>query len=267
MRPKTRSEGSTLLTSITRAWLAAPLAALAMLPLPLTARAQGTPPGRDTASAGSDLSPAQRARAETRQAQFKKDTAALLADMKLTEAQKRARYAELARTMDKDMLAILTPAQRAQVTIQRQIGAQFQKDIAALKADRTLSDTQKRARYEALRQAANQKALATLPPDQRAHAERQQQAGQARQADATRMGKQLQASLTPPQEKQIHAIGLASGAQVQAIVADKSLTEQAKVAKITALRQQAQTKINAVLNASQRALYARIQALVAAPLP
>ncbi len=266
--PETRSEGFTLLTSLTRNWLAVPLAALALLPLPVTAHAQGTPPpGRASASAESDLSPAQSARADARQAQFRKDTAALMADTKMNDTQKRARYAALARSMDKDMLAILTPAQRTQVMSQRQIGVQFQKDIAALKADKTLTDAQKQARYEALRQAANRKALATLTPVQRARAEKQQQEGQARQAEVTRMGKELQASLSPAQDKQIHAIGLASGTQVQAVIADRSVPEQAKIAKIATLRQQAQAKINAVLTASQRALYARIQSLVTAPLP
>ena len=255
------------MTRLTRARLAAPLAALALLTLPLTARAQGPSSGRASASGPSDLSPAQRASAEARQAQFRKDTAALMADAKLSDTQKRARYAVLAKAMDRDMLAVLTPAQRAQVMAQRQIGAQFQRDAAALQADKTLTDAQKQTRYQALRQAANEKALATLTPAQRARADKQRQAGQARQVDATRMGKELQASLSPDQEKQIHAIGLASGAQVQAIIADKSVPQQAKIAKITALRQQAQAKINAILTPSQRAQYARIQALVTAPLP
>ena len=224
------------------------------------------PAGR-ASSANSELSPTQRAHAEARQAQFKKDTAALAADKTLTDAQKRARYAVLAKAMDRDMLAVLTPAQRAQVMAQRQIGLQLQRDAAALQADKTLTDAQKQTRFEALRQAANQKALATLPPAQRARAERQEQTAEARKAEATRMGKELQASLSADQEKQVHAIGLASGAQVQAVIADKSLPQSAKVSKISALREQAQTKINAVLTPAQRAQYARLQALLSAPLP
>ena len=256
-----------LLTPLTRARLAVPLAALALLSFPMTARAQGPSSGNASASGPSDLNPAQRARAEARQTQFRKDTAALMADAKLTDTQKRARYTVLAKTMDQDMLAILTPAQRAQVMAQRQIGAQFQRDAAALQADKTLTDAQKQARYQALRQLANEKALATLTPAQRARAEKQKQAGQARQADATRMGKELQASLSADQEKRIHAIGLTSGTQIQAVIADKSLSQQAKITKITTMRQQAQAKINAILSPSQRAQYARIQALVTAPLP
>lgn len=264
MRPETRSEGSTPLTRLTRAWSAAPFVALAFFSLPLTARAQA---GSASPSANSELSPTQRAHAEARQAQFRKDTAALVADKSLTDAQKRTRYAVLAKAMDRDMLALLTPAQRAQVTAQRQIGLQLQREAAALQADKTLTDAQKQTRYEALRQAANQKALATLTPAQRARAEKQQQTAEARKADATRMGKELQASLTADQEKQIHAIGLASGAQIQGVIADKSVPQQSKVTKITVLREQAQTKINGVLTSSQRAQYARIQALLAAPLP
>lgn len=267
MRPKTRLEGSTLLTSLTRAWLATPVAALALLPLPLTAHAQGTSPGRAPASAGSDLSPAQRQRAEARNAQFQKDVAALQADPKMSDAQKKARYQTLFQAMDKDMLAILTPAQRTLVMSQRQIGAQFQKDVAAMMADPKLTQAQKRARYEAMRQAANQRALATLPPEQRARVEKQQQAGLARQAELKRLSQELQKSETPAQEKKIHEIGLKAGAQVQAIVADKSLPPALKTAKINDLEKQAQTKITSLLTSSQRAMYAHIQSLVSTPLP
>jgi len=265
MRPRTLSEGFTLLTSLTRAWLAASIAVLALLPLPLTARAQGT--GHPSASASSDLSPAQRQRAEARQAQFQKDVAALQADKTLTDAQKQARYQTLFQARDKDMMAILTPAQRTLVMSQRQIGVQFQKDVAALQADKTLTAAQKQARYEALRQAANQKALATLPPDQRARVEKQQQAGLARQAEVKRLAQELQKSETPAQDKQIHEIGLKAGAQVQTLIADKSLSPSLKTAKINDLEKQAQTKITSLLNPSQRAIYAHIQSLVSAPLP
>lgn len=258
------------MTSLTRAWLAAPvaaLAALALLPFPLTAHAQGTSPGRAPASTGSDLSPSQRQRAEARNAQFQKDIAALQADLKMSDAQKKARYQALFQAMDKDMMAILTPAQRALVMSQRQIRAQLQKDVAALKADKTLTAAQKQARYEALREAANRKALAALPPAQRARAEKQQQAVLARRAEVSRLAQDLQKTETPAQEKQIHDIGLKAGAQVQTLIADKSLAPAVKTAKINDLEKQAQAKINSLLNPSQRAMYAHIQSLVSAPLP
>lgn len=242
------------------------MAALALLSFPLTAQAQAAPSAA-SASAGSDLSPAQRQRAEARNAQYQKDLAALQADPKMSSAQKQARYQTLFQAMDRDMLAILTPAQRAQVMKQRQIGAQFQRDVAALKADPKMSDAQKQARYETLRAAANQKALATLPPEQRARVEKQQQAGLSRQAEVKRLAQELQRSETPAQEKQIHEIGLEAGAQAQTVIADKSMPPTAKTAKIKDLEQQAQTKINALLNPSQRAMYAHIQSLVSAPLP
>lgn len=248
------------MTLRTRLWLAAPVAALALLSLPLNAHAQATPPAA-AAPAGSDLSPAQQGRMQARQEHFQKDVAALKADKALTDAQKKARYLVLAQAADKDMMAILTPAQRERVMSQRQIGTQLQKEAAALQADKTLTDAQKRARYQTLLQAANDKALATLTPEQRAQVLKRRQIA----ADATRMGKELQKSLTPAQEKQIHGIGLASGTQIQAVIADKSVSEQAKVAKIATLRQQAQAKINAVLTPAQRAKYARLQQMVSAP--
>ena len=44
----------------------------------------------------------------------------------MTEAQKRAKYGTMMQALDKDMLALLTPAQRVEVEKQRAINAQFQ---------------------------------------------------------------------------------------------------------------------------------------------
>ena len=261
-----------MLTLFTRGGLAA-VAALTLIALPLTAPAQAAPPAAQS-SDPSGLSQAQRQRIEARQGQFQKDITALRGDAKMTDAQKKARYGTLLQAMDRDMLAILTPTQRAEVMQQRQIGAEFQKEVAALKADPKLTSAQKQARYEALVKQANQKALATLTPAQRAQALKRSQAQRAEAlkrsqaaAAAKQIGAALQKSLTPAQEKQVHAIGLATGTQVQAVIADKALSEQAKVAKITALRQQAQAKINAVLTPAQQAQYARLQQIVGTPAP
>lgn len=253
------------MTPQTRAWLAAPLVALTLCHPPLV-RAQAAPP---PASASLDVNASQQARIDARQAQFHKDLAALSADAVTTTAEKRVKYAAMMQAMNKDIMAILTPAQRAQEMKRQSIQAQFQKDMAALGADKSMTDAQKKARYAALVRAADTQTLATMTASQRATAQRQRQAAQAQQqaqqavvANATRMGKEIQASLSPAQTKRIRAIGLASGAQIQAVVGDKSVPEQAKVAKITALRQQAQAKINEVLTPAQRAKYARLQQVV-----
>jgi len=253
------------LTPHTRAWLAAPLVALTLLQSP-TVRAQAAPP---PASATLDVSSSQQARIQARQEQFRKDLATLSADAAMPNPQKQVKYNGMMQAMNKDIMAILTPAQRAQEMKRQSISAQFRQDVAALRADKSMTDAQKKARYLVLLHAADTQTLATMTLAQRALAQKQrqasaaqQQAGQARVADATRMGKELQASLSPAQAKRIHAIGFASGAQVQAIIGDKSVPEQAKVTKITAIRQQAQTKINEVLTPAQRARYARLQQMV-----
>lgn len=261
------------MTPYTRAKLAVPLIALALFSHPLAARAQAPPP---PASASLDVSPSQQSRISARQGQFGRDFSALRADTTMPVAQKQAKYSALMQAMNKDIMSILTPAQRAQEMKRQQISAQFQKDVAALRVAKGMTDAQKKARYLALVHTADAQTLATMTAAQRVLAQKQRQAALAQQqaaaarqqankalvADATRMGKELQDSLSPDQAKKIHAIASASGAQIQAVVADKSVSEQAKPAKITALRQQAQARINDILTAAQRAKYARIQQMV-----
>ncbi len=254
------------MTPYTRAKLAVPLIALALFSHPLVARAQAPPP---PASVSLDVSPSQQSRISVRQRQLRKELSALQADTTMSIPQKRAKYGALMQAMNSDIMAILTPAQRVQEMKRQQISAQFQKDIAALRVAKGMTDAQKKARYLALVHAADAQTLATMTAAQRVLAQKQrqaalaqQEAGQARLADATRMGKELQASLSPDQAKRIHAIGLSSGAQIQTVMADKSISEQAKPAKITTMRQQAQAKINDILTAAQRAKYARIQQMV-----
>ena len=259
MRPKPFLEGFTLLTPLTRAWRAAPVAALALLSLPLTASAQAPPPAAP-APAGSDLSPAQQARMQARQAQFQKELAALRADAKMTTPQKQAKYTTMVQALNQDTLAILTPGQRVEELKRRQINGQFQKDVAALRADKTMTDAQKKARYLALVQAADAQTLATLTASQRALVEKRRQT----QTDAMRIAEDLQKSQTPAQAKQIKSISLAARARMQAVMADKSLSDQAKTAKIKEMSSKESDQISALLTPNQRAKFMHWQQLVGA---
>ena len=250
-----------------RARLALPLAALALLTLPLTAHAQGGTASSDHASAASDLSAAQKARVEARQTQFRQDITALRTNAKLSEAQKKTKYQMLLAAMDKEMLAILTPGQRMEVLKQREINVQFGKELTALRQNTKMTDAQKQARYKTLSQNRQTALLATLNPSQRTRVEKEHQAQLARASEVNRLGQQLQASESPAQVKQIHDIGLATRAQMQAVIADKTIPDQAKVAKITELRQQAQAKITTLLTPKQREQFAHLQSLVSSPLP
>jgi len=245
------------LTPLTRAWRMAPVAALALLFLPLTAQAQTAPAA---ASAGSDLSPAQQARMQARQEQFQKDLAALRADARMTNAQKQAKYTPMAQAMNRDMMAILTPAQRAEEMQRRQINAQFQKDVAALQADKTLTDAQKKARYLALVQSADTQTFATLTPTQRTLVQKRRQT----QTEAMRVGDELKKSQTPTQAKQIKDISVAMRTRMQAVIADKALSPQVKTAKIKEMSSKEEGQISALLTPSQRAKFMRWQQLVKA---
>jgi hypothetical protein len=220
------------------------------------------PSGQTTASPGLDLSADQRAKADARQAQFKKDYAALAADPKLTDTEKQTRAASLYQAMDKDMLAILTPAQREKVVKQRQINSQFKADVLALQANKTLTAAQKNERYIQLTRNARNASLALLTPAQRAAALKRSAAVEQAQS----LSQQLQKSETPAQAQKLQAIALSAKNSMQAVIADKTLSDQAKTAKIDALRKDALSRDLVLLTPSQRSLYTRIQSLVS-PTP
>ena len=170
------------------------------------------------------------------------------------------------------MMAILTPAQRSQVQKQRQINVQFQKDAMALQANKSLTDAQKKAHYIQLVQKARDASLALMTPAQRAEAlkrgaaaQKAQQAQSVKIAEVKRLGVQLQKSETPVQSEKLRTIALTTGTTIQSVIADKTLSDQAKTAKIVALRKDALSRDLALLTPAQKTLYSRIQALITAP--
>lgn len=262
------------MTALTRAALILPAAAFALAGAAFfqtPTLAQAAPTGQ-SAPAGLGFNAAQQAKANVRQAQFQKDVQALKDDPKMTTVQKQAKYATLLQAMDRDMMAILTPAQRTQVTKQRAINAQFKTDVLALQSNRTLTDAQKKARYLQLTQNARDASLALMTPAQRAEAlkrgaaaEKLQQEQAPKIAEARRLSQQLVKSETPAQSDKLHAIGLSTGASIQSVIADKTLSAQAQTAKIYALRQDALKRDLALLTPVQRTLYSRIQSLATPP--
>ncbi len=241
------------------------LAALFAVPLLLTAfsgaplHAQA-PAGQTASSSGLDLSAAQNAKAAARQAQFKKDIAAISADPKLSSAEKQAKENTLFQAMNQDMLAILTPTQREKVLKQRQINLQFQADMRALQANKTLTQAQKEARAIQITQNARVASVALLPPVQRAAATKRN----AAMEQAQTLSLQLTHSETPAQSQQLKAVADSARSSMQAVMADKTLSDAAKTAKIGDLRKDAVSRSLALLTPPQRAQYKRIQALIPA---
>ncbi len=262
----------TPLTSLTRAALTFSAAfALAGLALTTPLPAQAPQPGQST-PVGLGLNAAQRTKADGLQAQFQKEVQALQADTKMAPAQKQAKYTALYQTMDRNMLAVLTPVQRSQVVKQRAINAQFKTNVLALQSNRKLTDAQKKARYLQLVQNARNASLALMSPAQRADAikrsaaaEKLQQEQAPKIAEAKRLSQQLQKSETPAQSEKLRTIALSTGTTIQSVIADKSLSSQAKTARIISLRQDALKRDLALLTPAQRTLYSRIQALITVP--
>ncbi len=262
------------MTALTRAASFLPIAALALAGAAFfesPTLAQTAPTGQTT-PVGLGLDPTQQAKATARQAQFQKDIQALKDDPKMTMAQKQAKYTTLLQAMDRDMLALLTPAQRSQVLKQRAINAQFKTDVLALQSNRSMTDAQKKARYLQLVQNARNASLALMSPAQRAEAlkrsaalEQAQKEQAPRLAEVKRLSQQLQKSESPAQSDKLQKIALSTGATIQSVIADKTLSAQAQTAKIVALRQNALKQDMALLTPAQRTLYSRIQALITAP--
>ena len=227
------------------------------LGVPTLAQAQ-TPAGQAAPAVGLDLSPAQKAKADARQAQFKKELAAISADSKLSNAQKQAKAMTLYGGMDKDMLAILTPAQRTKVMKQRQINTQFQADVRALQTNKTLTDAQKQARYLQITQNARAASLALLTPAERAAVLRRNAAAEQAQS----LNRQLIKSETPAQSQKLGEIIQTARTSMQAVMADKALSASQQTEKIDALRKDVLRRDMALLTPAQRTLYARLQALL-----
>lgn len=256
------------MTHTLRAWLVIPAALLTLASLPIASQAQRTS-NSPAASADSDLSAAQKTKVAARKARFERDVAALRADKKMTDAQKQAKFEGIAHAADSDLMAILTPVQREQVTQRKAINVQFSKDLAALRTNTTMTEAQKKAQFQVMMAARQNALLATLPPAQRARVEREQQVKAAQVASIRRqieeLGNSIQKSESPAQLKQIQAITQRTRAQEQIVVADRSLSDQVKGSRIEALRHSAQMKIDALLTPMQRAQFARLRTLITTP--
>ena len=252
------------MTRMTRTALAASLAGLtlssaAFFGTPTSAQAPS--PSGSAAASGLTLDAAQKSKADARQAQFQKDVMALRADMKMTNAQKQIKYTSLAQSMGRDMMAILTPAQRALVMKQRQIDSQYNSDMLALQADKSLSETQKKERSLQITEKARNASIALLPPAQRAAALKRGIAAE----QAQQLNQQLQSSETPAQKQKLQALMESAKRAIRTIYVDKNLSDPVKAQKIVAVRKETLSRDLALLTPAQRGLYSRIQALVQPP--
>ncbi len=111
------------------------IAATLTLPVPAALARPATPAHATTTSTGiyrngvytgPNLSPAQKAKEDARNAQMAKDLAALKANTIMTQEQKQANYAALMKAYQADLLAILTSAQRKEFLAQTALAAKKQ---------------------------------------------------------------------------------------------------------------------------------------------
>ncbi len=186
-----------------------------------TARAQ-TPPPPLPGIVDPHVTPAELARMKARAAKFSAARNAVVANPKLTDAQKRAKIDLLAKSANDDTLAIMTPAQRKIVAANRTIVGQAM------------------ASQNARNQAFTQTHAAEIS------------AGQA-------LTKKLNDSITPAQKQQMQPFKDAAKAQYNQIMADPKLSPQDKQQKLNALQQDTQAKIVSVLNPAQKVQAEKLQ--------
>lgn len=147
------------------------------------------------------LTPDQQQRALARKQQMAADIAALRNDQTLTDQQKQAKFIGLEKRFQSDMLAILTPAQRAQFTTEvakrqaiadvkmkafldvqtklrksmtkdqqaqiKSISISLGKQAQSIVQDKTLTDDDKRTKIQALQKEQEAEVNAILTPTQR----------------------------------------------------------------------------------------------------
>ncbi len=169
------------------------------------------------------------------------------------------------------IVAVDAPQNKLHLTADQQTKANaimagfFQKRNALL-ANKSQTQTQRKASYVALAQATHNQMLSILTPQQKAQLT-QSQANQAQftaganaaQAKAISYSKQLRDSLTTAQKTKINGIEKAAVAKLQAMAANPKLTIQQREQQSSAIRAGVQTTIKGLLTPTQMAIYANVQ--------
>lgn len=177
------------------------------------------------------LSPAQQARAKAKQEKFSQDMQAIDANKSLNQAQKTAKEKALSKAHDADMLTILTPQQRSEVTKERSQQAAFLKahgaEIAQGKAladklNKSITPAQKakiKAAEEQFAKTANPRAQKIQADTSLSPQAKQQQLMKLSQE----LDPQIEAIMTPTQRAEYQKMQ-----KLQAKLAAESRAAQAK---------------------------------------
>jgi hypothetical protein len=163
----------------------------------------------------------------------------------------------------------LTPAQETKANARR---AKMDADLKALNASKTLTPTQKQAKFLKLKTAYESDMLDILNPEQRkkflADKSRAMAIDAKKRATFTKLmtesqkiGKQINDSMTADQKKQLASIKAATGAQAKAIAEDKSIAPEAKKPKFDALEKDFESKVMTIMTPEQQKLFQRLLAI------
>jgi protein CpxP len=135
-------------------------------------------------------------------------------------------------------------------------------DIKAIRQDSSLSDEQKQAKIQEIRDKSRGKINAILTPEQqKKFAEMKSEApGKVHDEIHNRLemlAKQL--NLTDEQKTAIRLILVAEANDIKAVVKDKSLSKEERRTKMTAIRENSSTEIDKILTPDQQAKWAELK--------
>lgn len=142
--------------------------------------------------------------------------------------------------------------------------AKMRQSVEALKADKSLTDTQKQQKFGAMNKQFQADMLAILTATQRTQLKQQAAAAQKSQQAFTKAhqteiatvqttAKRLDASLTASQKQQMQAIQQQTVTERQKVIADTSLSDAAKRQRLETLSKEAQDKVMTLMTPTQKA--------------
>ena len=133
----------------------------------------------------------------------------------------------------------------------------------AIEASKTLTRPQQMAQLQALDAQYKKDSMAVLTPSQRSIVVAKQNEFNAKRAQLNALTAKLQASLTPKQNADLKALNKSQTAEVQALISNKTLTDDQKRSQFQAMQIGNEAKFNAIFTPAQMAMLTQVSSMQA----
>jgi len=154
----------------------------------------------------------------------------------------------------------LTPAQQTKILNLR---TKAQAKAQAIQTSKTLTRPQQMSQLKALDAQYQKDSMAVLTPSQRSTVLAKQNEFKAKIAQLKALTAKLQASMTPKQNADLKALKNAQTAQVQALISNKTLTDDQKRSQFQAIQVGNEAKFNAIFTPAQMAMLTQVTSIQA----